>query len=78
MDPVLIPVFGMTFTLLASVIVFGSIIIIKKGRNEVEKLRLQKEIKEIDLRKEELHLSTLLEENKKYDRMIESNISKVE
>jgi hypothetical protein len=77
MDPILIPVFGMTFTLIASVIVFGSIIIMKKGKNDVEKLRLQKEIKEIDLRKEELHFNSLIEENKKYDRMLENSIDKV-
>jgi hypothetical protein len=71
MNPGLIPVFGMCFTLLSSMIVFGFVIIIKKGKNDVEKLRLQKEMKEIELRKEELHYQTLLEENRKYDRLID-------
>jgi hypothetical protein len=74
MDPIYIPIFGMTFTLIASAIVFGSIIIMKKGRNDVEKLKLQKEMKELDLQKEELHFKSLIEENKKYDRMLENNI----
>jgi hypothetical protein len=71
MDPVLIPVFGMTFTIISSLIVFEFILIIKNGRNDVEKLRLQKEMKEIDLKKEEIHQQVLIEENRKYDRIID-------
>jgi hypothetical protein len=55
----------------APALVFGFILLIRKGKHDVEKLRLQKEIKEIELRKEEIHLHTLLEENKKYDRLID-------
>jgi hypothetical protein len=75
MDPVLIPVFGMTFTLISSLIIFGFILIMKKRKNDVEKLRLQKEMKEIELRKEEIHHQVLIEENRKYDRIINQQIT---
>jgi hypothetical protein len=73
MDPVMIPILGIVFSLfVAPCLVFGFIIMMKKGRNDVEKIRLQKEMKEIEMRKEEVHLKALIEENRKYDRMIES------
>jgi hypothetical protein len=76
MNASMIPFVGMFLSLLvAPALVFGFIIAMKKGKNDVEKLRLQKEMKEIDMKKEEIHLRALIEENRKYDRMIESSIS---
>ena len=70
MDPAQIPFVGMFLSLVvAPAIVFGFILLLRKGKNEVEKIMYKKEMMEIELRKEELHLKVLLEENKKYDRM---------
>jgi hypothetical protein len=69
----MIPFVGMFLSLLvAPCLVFGFILLLKKGKNDVERARLQKEMKEIEMRKEEIHLKALIEENRKYDRMIES------
>jgi hypothetical protein len=71
MDSMMIPVLGIVFSLfVAPALVFGFILLIRKGKHDVEKLQLQKEMKEIELRREEVHLQTLIEENKKYDRLI--------
>lgn len=55
-------------------IVFGFILLSKKEKNRVEILRYQKEIAEIDLRKDELKLKLLQEENLKYDRLIDGGV----
>ncbi len=77
MNPFMIPILGIVFSLfVAPCLVFGFILFLRKGKNDVEKLRLQKEMKEIEMKKEEIHLRALIEENLKYDRMIESETSK--
>jgi hypothetical protein len=52
-------------------IVFGFIYLSKKRKADVELARNKKEILELEVRKEELHLQCLSEENKKYDRIID-------
>jgi len=72
-----IPYFGMIMSLLVLPgLTFGFIIITKKVKADVEKLKYRKEILELELKKEELRVSSIIEENKKYDRLIESNIDR--
>jgi len=52
-------------------IVFGFLYLSRKRKSEVEMARLKKECLELELRKEELRLQSLVEENKKYDRIID-------
>ena len=54
-------------------LIFGFIIISKKIKADVEKSKYQKEILELEVKKEEIHLELMIEENKKYDKVIESN-----
>jgi hypothetical protein len=76
MNPMMIPVLGIVFSLfVAPCLVFGFILFMRKGKNDVEKVRLQKEMKEIEMRKEEIHLRALIEENRKYDRLIDGGAS---
>ena len=62
------------FFFVAPALTFGFIGYTKKIKAEVEKKRYQKEILELEIKKEELHLRMIEEENKKYDKMIESDI----
>jgi len=72
MELIPIPYFGMIMGLfVAPAITFGFILLIKKQKNDVEKLRYKKEILELEIRKEEAHIKLIQEENKKYDRIIE-------
>lgn len=74
MEFIPIPYFGMIMCFfVAPALTFGFITITKKIKTDVEKLRYQKEIIELEIKKEETHLKTIIEENKKYDRMIEAN-----
>lgn len=74
MELIPIPYFGMLMSLLvAPALTFGFIVLIRKQKADVDKLRLRKEILELELRKEELRIGLLNEENKKYDRLIESS-----
>ncbi len=76
MEDFMIPVLGIVFSLfVAPCLVFGFILLAKKGKNEVRKLELQKEMRELEVRKEEVHLQALIEENKKYDRLIADSIT---
>ena len=69
-----IPYFGMIMSLLVLPgLTFGFIIITKKIKADVEKLKYKKEILELEIKKEELRIELIIEENKKYDRLIESN-----
>jgi hypothetical protein len=52
-------------------IVFGFIYLSKRRRSEIEMARYKTECLELEVRKEELHLRCLVEENKKYDRIID-------
>jgi len=54
---------------------FGFILIMKKQKTDIEKLRIKKEMMELEIQKESLNLQFLVEENKKYDRIIESRSS---
>ena len=76
MNPFIVPIFGFVFLLfVAPALVFGFIVLLKKGKTDLEKAKLQKEMKEIELKKEELRLQILIEENKKYDKLIEHKIT---
>jgi len=52
-------------------IIFGFRYLGKKKTAELELGRQRKEILELEVRKEELHLQSLLEEGRKYDRIID-------
>jgi hypothetical protein len=74
-----IPYFGMIMSLLVLPgLTFGFILITKKIKADVEKLKYKKEILVLELRKEELRVNSIIEENRKYDRLLESNIEKSE
>jgi len=66
-----IPYFGMIMSLLvAPAITFSFILLLRKQKSDIEKLKLQKEIMELGIRKDETNLLMLKEENKKYDNLI--------
>lgn len=52
-------------------IVFGFVLLNSRNKRSVEKIRLQKEILELELQKEQIRLKMLEAENVKYDRLIE-------
>jgi len=52
-------------------IVFGFVLLNLRNKRSVEKIRLQKEILELELQKEQIRLKMLETENVKYDRLIE-------
>ncbi|MFA5851528.1 MAG: hypothetical protein ACYC1A_02195 [Spirochaetales bacterium] len=52
-------------------IVFGFVLLNLRNKRSVEKIRLQKEILELELQKEQIRLKMLEAENVKYDRLIE-------
>jgi cell shape-determining protein MreC len=54
----------------APAIVFSFIYFLKKGKREIEKMKYQKEILELEIEKEKIRLKSLEEENKKLDRII--------
>ncbi len=54
-------------------IVFGFVLLNLRNKRFVEKIRLQKEILELELQKEQIRLKMLEAENVKYDRLIEHN-----
>lgn len=55
----------------APLIVFGFILLAKREKNKYEIMRLKRDIAEIELRKEEAKARVLIEENRKYDRIID-------
>lgn len=55
----------------APAIVFGFILMGKRGRNQIEIMRMKRDIAELEVRKEEARARALIEENRKYDRIIE-------
>jgi len=57
--------------IVAPMIVFGFILLAKRGRNQVEIMRMKRDIAEIELKKEEAKARGLAEENRKYDRIID-------
>jgi len=67
---VLIALIAITGTLgfIGTIFLFVSNMV--KGHNEVAKMKLQKEILELELQKQNNHIKLLEEENKKYDKII--------
>jgi len=61
--------------LVAPGLTFGFILLLKKIKADVEIIKTKKEILELEIKKEEIHLKAILEENKKYDRLIEDQSS---
>jgi len=57
--------------IISPIIVFGFILLAKRGKNTVEIMRMKRDIAEIELKKEEAKARTLVEENRKYDRIID-------
>ena len=76
MEHIPIPYFGMIMSLLvAPGITFGFILLLKKIKADVEITKTKKEILELEIKKEEIHLKMIQEENRKYDRLIEDHAS---
>ena len=74
MEFIPIPYFGMIMSLfVAPLLTYGFIYFLKKNRADVEKMKIRKEIIELELKKDELKYKLLLEENKKYDHLINDN-----
>jgi hypothetical protein len=72
MELVPIPYFAITMSLLvAPALTFGFIYLMRRKKVELEKIRYQKEILELEVEKEEIRLKAMIEENRKYDRLIE-------
>jgi hypothetical protein len=75
MDLIPIPYFGMIMALfVAPVLTFGFIVLLRRTRADVEKLKYKKEILELEIKKEEMKLKMICEENKKYDKLLEASI----
>jgi hypothetical protein len=55
--------------------VFLFIYMVKKNANQVKVIQLKKEMMELEVKKEEIHMQALIEENKKYDRVLEDKIT---
>jgi hypothetical protein len=51
-------------------VVFFFVRTIQRDKSEVERLKYQKEVLELEIRKEEARAKSLGEENRKYDRLI--------
>ncbi|OHD12287.1 MAG: hypothetical protein A2Z96_01135 [Spirochaetes bacterium GWB1_48_6] len=76
MEFIPIPYFGMIMSLfVAPALTFGFILISKKYKADVEKLRIKKEILELEIRKEEIQIKKIEEENIKLDKFIEAHTS---
>jgi hypothetical protein len=58
----------------APLIVFGFVYLNKRSTNQVKALQLKKEMLELEVEKEELHMKALAEENRKYDRVLGGTI----
>jgi len=54
-------------------VVFTFIYMVKKGRNELEALRIRKDMLQLEVERERLRVAALAEENRKYDRVIEGS-----
>jgi hypothetical protein len=62
----LLTIFG-----LAPLIVFGFIFLSKRSKNQVEIMRLKRDIADLEVQKEEAKARVLIEEGRKYDRIID-------
>ncbi len=71
MELIPIPYFAIIMSLfVAPLLTYGFIYFLKRKQAEVEKMKMKKEIIELELKKEDLKYKILLEENKKYDQII--------
>jgi hypothetical protein len=52
-------------------IVFGFLLLGKRYKRDVEMMKYKKEILELEIEKEQMHLKAIEAENLKYDRIIE-------
>lgn len=51
-------------------VVFTFVYMLKRNRNDLEALRVKKEMLQLEVEKERLRVQSLAEENRKYDRII--------
>jgi hypothetical protein len=63
---VLLPFFALSIPIVAIVLSYRQ----KAHKNKIRELELQKEILELEIKKQNDHIKILSEENKKYDRII--------
>lgn len=69
-------VIGMVLSLLVLPgMTFAFIYALRRSKVEVDKLRLQKEILELELKRDELKVLALTEENRKYDAVLAGRIT---
>ena len=54
-------------------VVFTFVYMVKRGRNDLEALRIKKDMLELEVERERLRVAALAEENRKYDRLIEGS-----
>jgi len=54
----------------APAIVFGFILLSKRGKNRIEELKCKRDILALEVEKEKARAALLAEENRKYDRLI--------
>ena len=54
------------------VIVFGFVLLNLRSKRSIDKIRLQREILELELQKDQIKLKMLEAENIKYDRLIDN------
>ena len=77
MEFIPIPYFGMLMGLLvAPALTFGFIVLLRKQKADVEKLKYKKEILELEIKKEEMHIKEIEAENRKYDNLLEQHNAK--
>lgn len=69
-----IPIVAMlSLFIVAPAIVFTFLRLNKRDKNQIEMMRIKKEMLELEIRKEEVKKEALIEENHKYDRIIEGH-----
>lgn len=75
----LVPIFGILGVFVAAPsIVLGFIFLMRRSKNQVEMMRYRKEALELEVRKEELRVQSLREENRRLDRLISDGVSSLE
>jgi hypothetical protein len=69
---ILVPFVALSIPIVAIVLSYRE----KTQKNKLKELELQKEILELDIEKQNSQVKLLEEENKKYDRILENEITK--
>ena len=74
MELIPIPYFGMIMSfIVAPALTFGFILLNRKIKSDIEKLKYKKEILELEIQKEEMHIRLIESENRNLDRLIDAH-----